>query len=952
MNKKIFKGIVAVASTLVFMAGFSGAESFTYVGSDILNSNSWQNDSDSTTGNLPGSGDTGTIAMNGTVGTGNFGGALAGSIINHTSGKITGTFNMNSTGLIYNLQGGTIDNANNFNANGMTVNLTSGLLQFSGDLIINQASGRINLSGSATIEADSGDFDLRINSAGAEFNISADWTGSLVSNNDATEAHWIAELVYGAVATGTGTSGVNAVRLVSVGGTDITADNFGDFFVVTPDGSGGSSLALTLTPAPVLDLASPFQNRMVLQRGKPINVWGTSDPSAAVSVSINGTTVSGTADASGNWQIELPSQSAGGPHSLVATSGSATRTITDVLFGDVWFCFGQSNMVRPLSEMTGSSNYITAISGNDNIRCLKIDQDATLTEDESAGMNWLDNSSAGTWTSVGSVFAHQLYTATNVPVAIVWAAWGSSSIEGWMPLELRGQLPHFDEMMNLYQSISEYQSGATTSSRLPSIYNTNADGIAGLIANGWSSSNDDIFMRTRPNIIYNKMIHPMRKYGISGFIWYQGEANGGNITDCARYGFSLPRLVTEYRERFDQGDLPFLGVQLPSHNKTHWPWFREAQGQLETLNNAHVAMTIDTGSSSNIHPTDKEPIGIRLSLLARKYALGESIVAHGPSFGAMSVSGSDVTITFTNASGMNAGASAGLFQIAGPGASPTFYNADSISVSGSQVTISSTSVTDPQEVRYAWIPVPNAQTTLENSSGIPAAPFRTDAFALPGLGAQIPQGIDDTYETTQNTALNISAKGVLINDIDLNHDTLTASLVTNVNHGTLSLISDGSFTYTPHNGFAGTDSFSYKCNDGSLTSTDTTVTITVNGTQTAYYSWRTGISWNPGDDQTKTGDPDLDGIDNFLEFALSLDPLAASTGGLPKVTNTDANFIYYDFNNARAGIAYEVLLSTDLNNWNTPPFATLTNTSTTPVKIPRTEEVDGRLFLRLRVSEQ
>ncbi|BDS07981.1 hypothetical protein NT6N_30210 [Oceaniferula spumae] len=948
------KVIAVVASMLVLAAGLTSAASFTFTGGNIRLGTSWQNDGDTSTGTHPGVGDTGLVAQDGEFSGGNANGIWNGAVITQTSGTLTGTWNINSSSATYNLEGGTIDNAGNFNANGSTFNLSGGLLQFSGDLIVNNATGVVHVSGNATIQADSGDFDLRLNNDDAQFNIAADWTGSFISANDATEADWIAELVYGAGPEGTGTPGtVNTNRLITVGGTAIDDTNFGVYFIVTPDGNGGSSLTLDPNPviSPTLTLASPFQNRMVLQRGKPVKVWGTSDPSAAVSVSFNGTTVNGTADAAGNWLVQLPSQTAGGPHSLVVTSGSTTRTIADVLVGDVWFCFGQSNMVRPLSEMDDSSSYISAIAGNDNIRCLKINQDASLTEAESAGMNWLANSSAGSWTAVGSVFAHRLHTATNMPVAIIWAAWGSSSIEGWMPLELRGQLPHFDEMMNLYQSISEYQSGDTTSSRLPSGYSTNAEGIAGLTANGWSSTSDDIFMRTRPNIIYNKMIHPMRNYGISGFIWYQGEANSGPIENCAQYGFSLPRLVTEYRERFEQGDIPFFGVQLPSHNGSNWPWFREAQSQLKTLNNAHLAVTIDTGSSSDVHPTDKEPIGIRLSLLARKYALGESVAAHGPTFDSMSVSGSDVTITFTNATGMNANTSAGLFQIAGPGANPTFHNADSISVSGNQVTISSTSVTDPQEIRYAWIPVPNALTTLKNSSGIPAAPFRTDTFPLPGLGAQSPRGIDDAYETPQNAALNIPAGGVLTNDIDLNRDTLTATLVTDVSHGTLSLLSDGSFSYTPHNGFAGTDNFTYTSSDGELTSANTIVTITVTGTQTGYYTWRTGIAWNSGDDETANGDPDSDGIGNFLEFAFGLNPFLADATSLPRVSSFDADFVYYEFNNAQEGVVYEVLLSSDLITWSNPPFATLTNTSSTPVQIPRTKEVDGKLFIRLRVSE-
>jgi len=605
--------------------------------------------------------------------------------------------------------------------------------------------------------------------------------------------------------------------------------------------------APTASVGPLINLASPFQDRMVLQRDKPVKVWGTSDPSITISVSINGTTANGTADAQGNWEALLPALAASSTSApLVITSGSTTKTINDVLVGDVWFCFGQSNMVRTLSEMNGSAAYITAINNNDNIRCLQITQDGSLTEEDSADMSWLANSTASTWTSVGSVFAHQLHTATNVPVAIIWAAWGSSSIEGWTPLELAADIPHFADMLTLYQSISEYASGATTSTRLPAAYSTNEEGIAGLTANGWSSESDDIFMRTRPNIIYNKMVHPMLNYGISGFIWYQGEANAINITNSGRYGYSLPRFVTEYRERFDQGDIPFLGVQLPSHNQSNWPWFREAQNQLETLNNAHVAVTIDTGSAGNIHPTDKEPIGIRLALLARRHALGESIEASGPRFSSMAINGNQVTLSFTNATGLTTdnAQSPTEFEIAG--ADQVFHAATSASISNNQVIISSSSVATPVAVRYAWRPSPVNSVNLVNSSGLPAGPFRTDTW---------------TYST-----------------------------------------------------------------------------------------WANDFVWNPGDDESQTGDPDKDGIINFLEYALGSDPLTPDRSGLPTLTQNGSNYDF-KFNNVHAGVRYEVLISNDLINWSDPAFATLNSASSTPVSIPASNAVGGKLFIRLKVEE-
>ena len=384
-----------------------------------------------------------------------------------------------------------------------------------------------------------------------------------------------------------GTVGATSVRIgigagssTYAGGTELrTTDTINEtanedltFFVTGTSLAGAADRNLVL--------ASPFQDGMVLQRDKPVKVWGRAIPSDSVSVEINGTSLSSTVGDDGRWEIELPALASGGPHNLEVTSGLESIILTDVLIGDVWYVFGQSNVVRPLSEMDGRSTYTSAITGgNLPIRCLRIAQAAATSPQEEGTMTWLDNSNPGSWTSVGAVFAYRMYLATNVPTAIVWAAWGSTSIEGWMPIEMTEQFPHFADEMDNYFANDE----AT---------------VIGML-NGTVPYND-VFIRTRPNIVYNQMAHPILNFGISGFIWYQGEANASSIQDAAQYGFTLPGFVKEYRERFGQGDLPFLGVQLPSHNRPDWPWFRESQDRLETLPNAYSTVTIDTGSRQQI----------------------------------------------------------------------------------------------------------------------------------------------------------------------------------------------------------------------------------------------------------------------------------------------------------------------------------------------------------------
>jgi sialate O-acetylesterase len=566
---------------------------------------------------------------------------------------------------------------------------------------------------------------------------------------------------------------------------------------------------------PTVDYGSPFQNGMVLQRGKPIKIWGTDDPTHTVTVSINGNSAQCVADENGDWRVELPAMAAGGAYELSASSNGLTNKLSDVLVGDVWIAFGQSNMVRPLSEMTNKETYIADITTNRMIRCLEIAQDAALTPQSEGEMTWRDNSNPGGWSSVAAVFAHQMHAGSGVPTAVIWAGWGSSSIEGWMPIQMTNDFPHFDTRMDYYQSIDEYNNGETTS---------NLAEITAML-NGETAWND-VFIRTRPNIIYNQRIHPLLNLGISGFVWYQGEANAGTPENVAQYGFSLPAFVTEYRELFDQGDLPFLGVQLPSYNSTYWAWFRESQNRVTALSNAYVAVTIDTGLANNIHPYDKEPIGQRLALLGRKYALGQDIEAHGPIFESMSISGNEATIGFSHADGLTTDDTLDPAEFELAGSNEVWYDATSASISGTNVIISSTSVAAPVAVRYAWSPAPVNTVNLTNGDGLPAAPFRTDDWMPTDLGDLAPMAINDSYEMLTNATLVIAADGVLENDMDLNRDELTASLVSDVSNGTLSLSAAGSFSYTPNADFSGYDTFVYSASDGAL-SDSATVTIAV-----------------------------------------------------------------------------------------------------------------------------
>ena len=237
-----------------------------------------------------------------------------------------------------------------------------------------------------------------------------------------------------------------------------------------------------------------------------------------------------------------------------------------------------------------------------------------------------------------------------------------------------------------------------------------------------------------PSGFYNGMIAPLAPYTIRGVIWYQGEGNGWR---GYQYQSLLPALIRAWRDKWQQGDFPFLIVQLPNYGTSPelgdslWAEVREAQ-LLTTLNVPHVGLvvTLDLGDPKNLHPPRKQEVGERLALWALGTTYGKKIIYSGPQYESMQVEGSAARIRFRLFGSQLVARGDALrgFAIAGP--DRKFHWADA-HIDGDTVVISSTEVTSPVAVRYDWANSP--QGNLCNQQGLPASPFRTDD--LPGMTA-------------------------------------------------------------------------------------------------------------------------------------------------------------------------------------------------------------------------
>lgn len=233
-----------------------------------------------------------------------------------------------------------------------------------------------------------------------------------------------------------------------------------------------------------------------------------------------------------------------------------------------------------------------------------------------------------------------------------------------------------------------------------------------------------------PSLLYNAMIHPVIPYGIKGFIWYQGEAN-----DSAAYNYQklFPMLIADWRERWQQGNLPFLFVQLANYKKqkaepseSEWAELREAQSMALSQPNTGMACTIDIGDANNIHPTNKQEVGRRLALEAEKIVYKHQLVSSGPMYKNFKIEGNKIIIRFNNiGAGLITTNNASIAGFSIAGTDKKFYWADAI-IKENEVIVSSKNVLQPVAVRYAW--ADNPVCNLINKNGLPAIPFRTDRW--------------------------------------------------------------------------------------------------------------------------------------------------------------------------------------------------------------------------------
>jgi len=500
-----------------------------------------------------------------------------------------------------------------------------------------------------------------------------------------------------------------------------------------------------------------FTDHMVLQRERPIPIWGWAKAGATVKVSLgcevhtpqiySGNEIqTAQADATGRWQVTMMPRQAGGPFVLAAESGSKIE-IADILIGDVWLIGGQSNMEIPVEHGLGAEETIKT-SHDDKLRLVHIKERPEYLPQADVQGEWLTATpeTVPKFSCVGYAFGRKLREELKtVPIGLIQTAVGSTCAEAWLSradLERNQAFDHYRK--DLDEVAAKFPEMKTGMDALVAQWmkikkerlQANQDLKTGKIKKR-PNFPDVPFPRQVPTLMYNGMIHPLIPYGLRGVIWWQGMANAKPVERAYEYRELLPYLIQCWRKAFGQGDFPFI---FPEEETILIPSLRPGfmlvrEAQLMTAQKApHTAVIVISdlrhdANPSQYHFPEKPPVGQRMAAAALTLEYHEPTLYSGPIYDAQKTrtEGSKMRIGFTRiASGLTT--RKGMledFLIAGE--DQKFVKAQA-KIDGDTVLVWADAITQPKAVRYDWDVWTGA--TLMNRDGFPASPFRTDDWPI------------------------------------------------------------------------------------------------------------------------------------------------------------------------------------------------------------------------------
>ena len=499
-----------------------------------------------------------------------------------------------------------------------------------------------------------------------------------------------------------------------------------------------------------VSLPHVFGDNMVLQRDKPVPVWGWAGKGETVKVKFGDQEKSATADENGNWMVRLDALAADKTGRELTVTGENTITFKNVLVGEVWVCSGQSNMEFGVGGVLNSAAEIAGAAEFPIIRHIKIPYVHYAFPQRDVDAKWQVASPAtvGGCTAVGYFFARELVKNLDVPVGLLDSNWGGTRIETWICREGFAAVP---ELKDMSRQVEEFCPDSEAGQKRYLEYLAKMKDWLAQAEKAVAAKQSPPPAPAEPCLagdhqqlthLYNGKISPLVPYAIRGALWYQGESNGG---EGESYYHKMRALIGGWRQVWKEGDFSFYWVQLanfqrsdPNKPEMGDGWAKHREGQLKSLSipNTGMAVIMDIGATSDIHPKNKQDVGKRLAAWALAKDFGKKVECSGPLYRKCQVEGNKIRIEFDHAeSGLLVGEKKGLDPvqeaadgkvkwISIAGEDKKFYWAEA-AIDGKTLVVSSDKVPNPVAVRYAFAMNPQG-ANLYNKDGLPASPFRTD----------------------------------------------------------------------------------------------------------------------------------------------------------------------------------------------------------------------------------
>ncbi|MDD4589485.1 MAG: sialate O-acetylesterase [Parabacteroides sp.] len=440
-----------------------------------------------------------------------------------------------------------------------------------------------------------------------------------------------------------------------------------------------------------------LQSNMVLQQNAVFKVSGTGTPTEKIRVAASWEPVfhDVTAGSNGRWSVDLNIPAATNIPQTIKIQGKTTAVFDNILIGEVWLCSGQSNMRWNLKDCNNGAEEV-AYSTNPNIRLLLITGDSSTVKKEAITEKWklCTPTNTNTFSAVSYFFGRELQKRlSNIPIGLITSAVGATPVEVWIDKPLIENDPELKAASMLHSTTQ---------------------------GNGYEKA----------GVYYNRMIYPLKNIPIGGAIWYQGESNQGSPYIYEKY---LQAMVISWRNEWNS-QFPFYIAQIaPYKSQGTYPtnYSNPALRFVQTQTSESIALSgIEVNDDlitdvNNIHPTNKQDVGLRLAYLALSAKFGKSQynAFRCPIYDSFSVSGNKLTVQFKYAeAGLKTtdGTAPTLFEICGD--DHVFYPANAV-ITGSTIELSNPGVTAPVASRMGWSYT--KVTNLRSGNDMPVSAFRT-----------------------------------------------------------------------------------------------------------------------------------------------------------------------------------------------------------------------------------